>query len=113
MDQEYEFEETAQRYLILGDPKQDFPNGPLRVKKVEAKTSASGKTFPVLTLEDAKGNSYDCAAFPRDVQPCVKEWGKKPSAWGAVEFTIVKGTTRRCIIPCDQQPEIEEQPIGD
>jgi len=108
MNDEFEFEEQPRgRYLILSDPKQEFPANPLKVVKVEQRKKGE-VSYPVLTLQDIKtGAEFQCCAFSRDVAKCVSEYGKKPSNWGTVRFVQAGNGNRRELIPA-QEEVVEE-----
>lgn len=113
MTEDFEFDETATgRFLILSDSQQEFPTERLKVASATTKNGASGKPYAQLTLKgEDSGAEYQMACYSRDVQACVKQWGKKVATWGFVTFEKPSIGNRRALIPCENQKPVEE-PIG-
>jgi len=95
----YDEDATTTRWLILGDKNQTFPSGELIVKEGKDQPTKSGKTMPVLTLEDIRtGDSYQICAWKRDVLECINEFGVDTKSWGNVRFENKNG--RMQLLPC-------------
>lgn len=99
------------RYLILSDVEQVMPATRCKVTAAKMETStSSGKTFPILEMEDEEGNQYRVCAWKRDVTKCLKQWGGvPPTDWGFVSFISAQGGKRYEIAPSsDQTPKPED-----
>jgi len=103
----YKAPSAGNRYLILSDLEQEYPEGPLKVTGIEERTSAAGTKFPVLKLEAEDGTDYEASAWERDVKPCLHEYGTNPLKWGRVRFQ--RGAKRYVIVPVD---DVKVQNVG-
>jgi len=74
---------NGNRFLILTDMKQEVPTGVLLVVSEEMRKNYAGKEYPVITVEDEKGDRYDCAAWERDVKEVIRNFGTDTKSWNA------------------------------
>jgi len=81
---------NGNRFLILTDTKQAVPKGVLLVVSEAMRKNYEGKEYPVLTLEDEKGNRYDCAAWERDVKEVIHQFGTDTASWNAQGGVMLK-----------------------
>lgn len=75
------------RWLILNDLEQDFPEEDFEIESSDERTTASGKTMPVLTLKGIEtGTTVQVCAWKRDVSKCVKQYGANVDQWDKIGF---------------------------
>lgn len=94
---------SGSRFIILTDLKQEVPTGRLYVMREEMRKTYTGKEYPVLTVEDEDGNSYDVAAWPRDVKRVLLEFGKDTKGWnaqGGIQLQKNSSASRWEFVPC-------------
>lgn len=103
----YEETTSEKRWLILSDKEQKFPVGNLEVLSCEERTTAGGKTMPVITLSDREtGDTFQICAWKRDVLQCINEYGTNTDSWDDVQFAQKNG--RWQLVPASM-PLIEEK----
>lgn len=81
------------RFVISSEQNDDIIGAPMRVVDFNAtKPNKNGKgTHPEMTLEDDKGNRFIFVAWTRDIDDCIKEYGKHMKQWNEVTFKIEHG----------------------
>lgn len=95
----YDDAPTEGRFLILNDTEQEFPTACMKVVAAEEKMSYGGKPYPVLTLEDDDGDTYQVAAWKRDVLKCIQQFGTDPLKWEEVKISLAVGGRRYELVP--------------
>lgn len=93
---------NGNRFLILTDMKQEMPTGVLLVESAKMRKNYAGKEYPVLTVEDEKGERYDIAAWERDVKEVIRQFGTNTDTWNAQGGLLLQKNpsgTRWMILP--------------
>lgn len=104
---EYTSDSTSERWLILSDTSQEWPEEDFTVEEAKEATTSNGKTMPVLILKGCEsGDVVRICAWKRDVLDCIKQYGGHPEQWDKVGFK--KKNNRYILEPRGMQVKTED-----